>query len=53
MCDTYKPPRPSEAGKDIELEALPTNTREACAAAMEKAKDQKPWFGIEQASHLL
>lgn len=48
MCDTYKPPKPSEAGKDIELEPLPTNTRHACAIAMEKAKDQKPWFGIEQ-----
>lgn len=48
MCDTYKPPKPSEAGKEIELEPLPTNTRHACAIAMEKAKDQKPWFGIEQ-----
>ena len=48
MCDTYKPPTPKDAGHDIKLEALPTNTRQACNAAMEKAKAQKPWFGIEQ-----
>ena len=53
MCDTYKPPSPKDAGHDIKLEALPTNTRQACAAAMEKAKDQKPWFGIEQVRPLL
>jgi len=48
MCDTYKPPSPADSGHDIKLEALPTNTRQACNVAMEKAKDHKPWFGIEQ-----
>jgi len=27
---------------------IPSNTRRACAQAMEKAKAQVPWFGIEQ-----
>lgn len=38
MCDTYDP-----AGN-----ALPTNKRLACDGVMTKAKDLKPWFGIEQ-----
>ncbi|XP_034254454.1 glutamine synthetase 2 cytoplasmic [Thrips palmi] len=43
MCDTYKSNRkPTE-----------TNKRAACAAAMEAAKDHKPWFGIEQEYTLL
>jgi glutamine synthetase len=48
MCDTYKPPTPADAGHDIKLEALPTNTRHACNIVMEKAKAEVPWFGIEQ-----
>ena len=49
MCDAYEPPRPGVAGKDnVKLKPLPTNTRAACAEAMEKAKAEKPWFGIEQ-----
>jgi hypothetical protein len=48
MCDTYKPPSPADSGHDIKLEALPTNTRQACNIAMEKAKAEEPWFGIEQ-----
>lgn len=46
MCDTYKPPEPGKEAKN--LEPLPTNTRYAAAAAMEKAKAEEPWFGIEQ-----
>lgn len=29
-------------------QAIPTNTRAACADVMEKAKAHEPWFGIEQ-----
>lgn len=53
MCDTYKPPSPADSGHDIKLEALPTNTRQACNIAMEKAKAEEPWFGIEQEYTLL
>ena len=35
------------------LQVIPTNTRAACAAAMEKAKEEIPWFGIEQEYTLL
>jgi glutamine synthetase len=38
MTDCYTP-----AG-----EPIPSNTRFACAAAMESAKDEEPWFGLEQ-----
>merc|ERR1711968_335961 len=38
LCDTYTP-----AGVP-----LPTNTRNASNAIMEKAKDLEPWFGLEQ-----
>ena len=49
MCDTYVPPKPEDAEKDgLKLKPLPTNTRAACNEAMEKAKAEKPWFGIEQ-----
>ena len=30
------------------MQPLPTNRRIACAEAMEKAKAEIPWFGIEQ-----
>jgi glutamine synthetase len=54
MCDTYEPPKPGVAGKEgVELKALPTNTRQACDAAMIKAKAEEPWFGIEQEYTLL
>lgn len=48
ICDTYEPPKPEDAEKDMKLKPLPTNTRHACNEAMEKAKAEKPWFGIEQ-----
>ena len=35
------------------LQVIPTNTRAACAVAMEKAKAEEPWFGIEQEYTLL
>lgn len=38
MCDTYTP-----AG-----EPLPTNSRYSCAKVQAAAKDQEPWFGLEQ-----
>jgi glutamine synthetase len=38
MCDTYEP----------NGTPLPTNTRAPANTILEKAKDQEPWFGIEQ-----
>lgn len=35
-------------GNVTPLKPIPTNTRAACAEAMEKAKAHEPWFGIEQ-----
>lgn len=40
MCDTWK-------GSDTSKPTV-TNFREACNLLMEKVKDHKPWFGIEQ-----
>jgi len=40
ICETCLP--------DGKLTPIPTNTRTAAAAVMEKAKGSKPWFGIEQ-----
>jgi len=40
MCEACLP--------DGKLTPIPSNTRNACAKSMERAKDSKPWFGIEQ-----
>jgi hypothetical protein len=48
MCDTYEPPRLLKDGTMTPIKPIPTNTRAACADVMERAKDQEPWFGIEQ-----
>ena len=38
MCDAY----------NYKNEPMKTNKRKECLEVMEKVKDQKPWFGIEQ-----
>lgn len=38
MCDTYTP----------QGDVIPTNKRNACAAAMEAVEAEEPWFGLEQ-----
>mmetsp|Transcript_6952 Transcript_6952/g.21153 ORF Transcript_6952/g.21153 Transcript_6952/m.21153 type:complete len:411 (+) Transcript_6952:81-1313(+) len=43
MCEALKP----------NMEPLPSNTRRKCAEIMDKTKDLKPWFGIEQEYTLL
>lgn len=53
MCDTYEPPRIKEDGTMTDIKPIPTNTRAACNDVMERAKDQEPWFGIEQEYTLL
>lgn len=40
LCECVKP--------DNRNTPIPTNTRRNCAIAMEKVKDQEPWWGIEQ-----
>ena len=47
MCDCYQPPSVGEDPK-VSLKPIPTNTRHACMKAMEKVRDEEPWFGIEQ-----
>ncbi len=38
LCDCYTP----------QGDAIPSNTRNKCAAQQEKVKEQVPWYGIEQ-----
>ena len=54
MCDCYEPPRVSEDGETkVPMKPIPTNSRHDAAIAMDKVKDQEPWFGIEQEYTLL
>ena len=48
LCDAYEPPRLLPDGTVTEIKPIPTNSRFACNEAMDAAKDQEPWFGIEQ-----
>ena len=48
LCDCYEPPKAMPDGSVLPPKAIPTNTRAACAAVMEKVKGEEPWFGIEQ-----
>lgn len=52
MCDCYEPAK-EKNGALADPSPIPTNTRFACNEAMEKAKDEEPWFGIEQEYTLL
>ena len=48
LCECYEPPRVNPDGTVEAPKPIPTNTRHQCKKFMEAAKDQKPWFGIEQ-----
>ena len=45
LCDCYLPDPNGPQGLGA---PIPTNTRAACKAIMDKVKSKEPWFGIEQ-----
>ena len=53
LCECHEPPRVNADGTVEPPKPIPTNTRHQCNKFMEAAKDQKPWFGIEQEYSIL
>lgn len=44
LCDCYEPPRVTPDGKLTDPKPIPTNTRFDCAAVMDKAVAEEPWW---------
>jgi hypothetical protein len=44
MCDCYEPPRSNQDGTVNPPKPIPTNSRASCAAVMDKAKSEEPWW---------
>ena len=54
LCEArLPPPVDAEGHTNGSMEKIPTNTRFDCNAVMDQAKDEEPWFGIEQEYTLL